>query len=55
MSGDVIDPPPPRFSIAAFWVASITRMVTGAVLEGVAEDRIYDAVCKAIEEAQRER
>jgi hypothetical protein len=46
-------PPPPRFSMAAYWIASIQRMVTGAVLEGVAEDAIYQAVVDAIEEARR--
>jgi hypothetical protein len=45
-------PPPPRFSIAAYWVRSIERMVAGATAEGVPEDRIYDAVCTAIQEAQ---
>lgn len=48
-------PPPPRYSIGAYWLASIRRMVAGATLEGVAEDQIYDAVCTAIQEAQMER
>jgi uncharacterized membrane protein YebE (DUF533 family) len=48
-------PPPPRFSIAAYWLRSIQRMVAGAIADGVAEDQIYQAVCDVIEEAQRDR
>jgi hypothetical protein len=45
-------PPPARFSIAAYWLRSIERMVAGAITEGVAEDAIYQAVVDAIQEAQ---
>jgi hypothetical protein len=37
--------------MAAYWVASIERMVCGAIREGVGEDQVYDAVCKAIQES----
>jgi hypothetical protein len=53
VNGDVTtSPPPPRFSQGAFWLASIRNMVTGATIEGVAEDAIYQAVVDAIQEAQ---
>jgi hypothetical protein len=51
MSVDVTaSPPPPRYSIAAYWLNSIKRMVSGAIAEGVPEDAIYGAVVAAIQE-----
>ena len=53
MSSDLVtSPPPARYSIAAYWLRSIERMVTGAVAEGVPDDAIYQAVWAAIEEAE---
>lgn len=44
---------PAKFSMAAYWTASIRRMTCGATLDQVTEEQVYQAVLDGIAEARR--